>query len=207
MLRATFRSILQPLVSSRTARLARLLAAELSPGDHVLDVGCGDLLVGQQITHLLKVQWTGVDILEYHRTGLPFHRYDGRTLPFPPNHFSTVLLSFVLHHCEDPDAILRECVRVSSSRLLMVEDIPEGRMEIALAKVHDYLANNLTQEGIPRPYRFKSLAGWQSSLASLDLDVVRIRPLHTHPLAFVKQSLLVAAKKASPNPPASTVLP
>lgn len=71
----------------------------------------GQRLVGQPIAaHLSK------------RFGLARVRYDGRHIPFKDGAFDTVLIAFVLHHCEHQDEVLREAARVSKGRVLVLED-------------------------------------------------------------------------------------
>ncbi|MCC6233551.1 MAG: class I SAM-dependent methyltransferase [Verrucomicrobiales bacterium] len=87
-----------------------------TPGGRALDVGCG---VGQVIGKLTAdgIEAYGVEIsepnLERARTVCPHARlYDGRALPYPDAWFDTVGTLNVLEHVEEPEAFLRELVRV-----------------------------------------------------------------------------------------------
>lgn len=82
-----------------------------------LDVGCG---VGQVVDRLTRAGYEayGVDVSEPNiaRARKFSDRcsfYDGRQLPFPDGHFASVGALNVLEHVEEPEAFLRELVRVA----------------------------------------------------------------------------------------------
>lgn len=88
------------------------------PGGRCLDVGCG---VGQVIGRLAAdgVEAHGVEIsepnLDRARRVAPLARlYDGRHLPYPDGHFANVGTLNVLEHVDEPEAFLREMVRVTA---------------------------------------------------------------------------------------------
>lgn len=105
---------------------ARLDWLDLHPGDHVLDLGCGE---GRHVhgVHMLGgIHVTGVDLdepsLEKARAGLetlPPSGADSRImtadayrLPFGDGSFDAVICSEVLEHLHDYPAALREIARV-----------------------------------------------------------------------------------------------
>src|SRR2546427_1259923 len=49
--------------------------------------------------------------------------------PFRDGTFDTTLISLALHHCEAPEAVLDEAVRVTRSRLLVVESVYRNSRE------------------------------------------------------------------------------
>jgi SAM-dependent methyltransferase len=86
------------------------------PGERVLDVGCG---VGQVVGRLRQAGFDayGVDVSEPNivlaRQVCPDCQvYDGRSLPFPDGHFASAGALNVLEHVEEPEAFIRELVRV-----------------------------------------------------------------------------------------------
>lgn len=128
-----------PVAWRRAADLAGRIAPHIS-GGQVLDLGAGSghtaallrLWHGFSVT-LLDVpphsgafgqRWIAQPIagMLAQQYSLPRRSYDGHTVPFPDQSFDTVLLAFVLHHCPDPEQVLREAVRVSRGRVLVLED-------------------------------------------------------------------------------------
>jgi 2-polyprenyl-3-methyl-5-hydroxy-6-metoxy-1,4-benzoquinol methylase len=86
-------------------------------GARVLDVGCG---VGQVVARLNEAGYEayGVDVSEPNisraqRFCTRCQLYDGRMLPFPEQHFASVGALNVLEHVDDPEAFIRELVRVT----------------------------------------------------------------------------------------------
>lgn len=87
------------------------------PGARVLDVGCG---VGQVVARLAEAGFEahGVDVSEpnIERAKKFCSRcqlYDGRKLPFPDSHFASVGALNVLEHVDEPEAFIKELVRVT----------------------------------------------------------------------------------------------
>ena len=98
------------------AKYADTLKPEQIAG-RALDVGCG---VGQVVARLAEAGFEayGVDVSEpnIERARKFSHRcqlYDGRKLPFPDQHFASVGALNVLEHVEEPEAFIRELVRVT----------------------------------------------------------------------------------------------
>lgn len=88
-----------------------------TPGDRVLDVGCG---VGQVLRRLQEAGYeaVGVEVSESNldrarESGLTCQFYDGRHLPFPDGHFASVGALNVIEHVEAPEALIPEMARVT----------------------------------------------------------------------------------------------
>jgi SAM-dependent methyltransferase len=87
------------------------------PGARVLDVGCG---VGQVVARLMESGYEayGVDVSEPNierarKISSRCKLYDGKTLPFGDAHFASVGALNVLEHVDEPEAFIRELVRVT----------------------------------------------------------------------------------------------
>src|SRR5688572_2405964 len=87
-------------------------------GTRALDVGCG---VGQVVARLTEAgaEAYGVDVSEPNierarKVSDRCQLYDGRRLPFPDQHFASVGALNVLEHVDEPEAFIRELVRVTN---------------------------------------------------------------------------------------------
>lgn len=86
-------------------------------GARVLDVGCG---VGQVVARLSESGYEayGVDVSEPNierakKFGGRCQLYDGRRLPFSDGYFASVGALNVLEHVDEPEAFIKELVRVA----------------------------------------------------------------------------------------------
>ncbi|HET6284442.1 MAG TPA: methyltransferase domain-containing protein [Polyangia bacterium] len=114
-------------VRKETLHTISLVAPHMDRGMSVLDVGCGDGYVIEELAARGAAEVHGVDILDMRRNkNMAFSLYDGQRLPFADNRFDMVMLSFVLHHVPDDGkiALLREALRVSRGKVFIAEDTP-----------------------------------------------------------------------------------
>jgi len=91
-----------------------------------LDVGCGSSPIGDVNCDLMipmaDLKWDQIPSCEN------FVRADVRFLPFRSRSFSVVHCSHLLEHLEDPDDVLQELKRVSSSRVVVI--LPFGLFSV-----------------------------------------------------------------------------
>ena len=97
-------------------------------GAPVLDVGCG---VGQVVARLTEAGYEahGVDVSEPNiararKFSDRCQLYDGKRLPFSDRHFASVGALNVLEHVDEPEAFLRELVRVAAVGARVVVSSP-----------------------------------------------------------------------------------
>ncbi len=106
----------------RVERVARALAAQIGRAASLLDIGCGDGTVAADIASRVgAARVAGVDIKVRPSVAIEVTPYDGLHLPFPDGAFEAVVVSDVLHHCQDPAAVLREALRVAG-RVVAIKD-------------------------------------------------------------------------------------
>jgi ubiquinone/menaquinone biosynthesis C-methylase UbiE len=110
------------------------IANHLSPGDRVLDAGCGRYMkFCKQLSGTAEV--IGVDVdstLDTDNSSHPFGvRGDLNHLPFPSGYFDMVISRSVVEHLEDPPAVFREFARVLR---------PGGKVVIITPNKYDYVS-------------------------------------------------------------------
>jgi len=97
--------------------------------------------------HLTGARIELMDVVDYHTVDLPFIIYDGTSIPAGDNAYDYTILYFVLHHCEDDLAVLREALRVSSKGVLVIESVFRWEYEHRMLCVLDPLFNRLRSRG------------------------------------------------------------
>jgi ubiquinone/menaquinone biosynthesis C-methylase UbiE len=156
-------------IAIRNRNQAGMLRDYIRPGDSVLDVGCGRGYLTESLHETLGAEATGMDVLDFRVAEVPFHQFDGISIPLPDRSFDNVVLSFTLHHCQDPLALIQECRRVARRSIMAFEDLPDGRLGRILHAWH--------VEAFRRQYRLGYKGGdYRSALARLSdnaLEVVR----------------------------------
>lgn len=152
--------------------------------EKVLDFGCGDLLLDEYLLKFNpKLEISGVDVVDFGNRpkGIKFYNYGGKKFPFKDKTFDTVLIFHVLHHCPDPVQSLKECIRVSSKRIIMVEPVYRSILEIPIMKFLDWLYNAWKSLSIDMNNNFFSKKQWENILVKNHLSVESIKDIDTYP--------------------------
>ncbi len=138
-------------------------------GEKILDLGCGSGILGEKIRERLKKEVIGIDIVDKRVCNIPFKIYDGKKIPFPENFFGLVIISFVLHHTEDPISILQEAKRVGK-RIIIFEDLPEGILGKLYCFFH-WISWNLFFGKSPK-FNFHTKKEWEEIFKKLGLKLI-----------------------------------
>ncbi len=164
--KATFDKAIHSILKSRARAKFNAIAPHLTPGDSILDIGAGEGFVGLHAfeqghsTHL-------VDVSDRNRTALPFSTYDGQTLPFADAQFDVGILAYVLHHCHDPDQVLKEAARVCR-KLIILETVYISDFDRRRTTFLDHNANRL--RGMRKePLNFDTTEGWSRRFHDINL--------------------------------------
>ena len=72
---------------------------------------------------------------------IPVTPYDGGQFPFADKSFDVVIIADVLHHEKNPDALLRECIRVSRRLVIIKDHQLSGPLAKARVSLIDWAAN------------------------------------------------------------------
>jgi ubiquinone/menaquinone biosynthesis C-methylase UbiE len=126
-------------VKKETLHTVSLVTPHLEAGSSVLDIGCGEGYVLDELMARGVTDVQGADIVDIRRNkDYPFSLYDGETLPFPDRSFDVVVLSFVLHHVpnERKLVLIEEALRVSRAKVVIVEDTPSTAFDRLMNRRH-----------------------------------------------------------------------
>lgn len=111
----------------------------------VLEVGIGSGVSANAFLDLNKnVLIEGLDIkndLWEENKKIKNTIYNGKAFPFKDNAFNLVLIFLVLHHSADPNLLLNESGRVSSSYILVLEEIKTGQFQNIIMVAYDLIIN------------------------------------------------------------------
>lgn len=185
-------SVIDHLGRRRSTKLVNRFAYDVPRGACLLDIGPGGGWISEELKLRRQVSPTLVDVTDFGMTRLPVQTYDGETLPYGDDTFDVALLVYTLHHCAHPDRVLREAVRVTRRRLVIVEDTPHSRASHANVVLWDVVSNIPTfivPPGMHMPLNFRSRAAWRQVFTDLGLKLVReegfVRSRLVHKTLFV----------------------
>ena len=164
-------SIGKASIRARNRRQAGMLAGLLDRGESILDVGCGTGYLANHLGDLYGVDPTGVDIRDARALPIAFSSFDGTSIPFPDNSFDHVVLSYVLHHADDPLALARECHRIARRSVIVFEELPHSRPGKLLLAFHVALFARYYSIGRPSSAAYHSALAWLNDQA---VDVARV---------------------------------
>lgn len=184
------------LLQAFLQRYARGEARDLAPhvkGARLLDLGSGEGWVAEAVRAHAAVWACGADVGSFRLAAGPYVVYDGLRLPFADDTFDTTLISLALHHCQSPETVLAEAVRVTRARLLVVESVYRNRLERFWLDLLDGRLNGYRHGGVMNvPLAFRRPGEWRALFESHGLRVVafewrgsRLERLVHHPLLFV----------------------
>ena len=104
---------------------------------------------------------------------IPVQRFDGLAIPLEDGVVDVVMLVDVLHHAEDPKALLAEAARVADRAIVLKDVTPLGPFSDSTLRFMDWVGN--ARHGVPLPYDFWSQEQWRNAFAELDLSVEAMR--------------------------------
>jgi SAM-dependent methyltransferase len=158
-------------VRKETLHTVSLVAPHLDRGMAVLDVGCGEGYVGEELAARGVREVHGADICDLRRTrNLPFAAYDGERLPFGDERFDLVMLNFVLHHVPDEKktALLHEALRVTRAKVFILEDTPTTAFDRFVSQRHgDAYRRKIDSDA---PFGFLTPGQWRWLFRGMGLE-------------------------------------
>lgn len=158
----------------RVRALAGAIAPLVASDQSMLDVGCGD----GRLTALLAQQnpglrVSGLDVLVRPDAAIEVQPFDGLHLPVPDKSVDCVLLVDVLHHADDPLALLAEAVRVAR-RSVVIKDHRQSRPAArATLRLMDWVGNRA--HGVALPYNYWTMPQWHAAWRQLGLTPAHLQ--------------------------------
>ena len=138
----------------------------------ILDLGCGSGIVSKEFERFFNSEVLGLDIIDIRVMPIPFRLYQGNDLKFlKDNSYDTVLINFVLHHCQNPIELLKESKRVSKEIIVLHENIPEGLLSKLFCFLHGVSFACLFQKNSNRG-QFYTDGQWRKIFNDIGLEVV-----------------------------------
>jgi len=162
----------------RVQKLAGAIAERLPRDARVLDVGCGSGDLAALVMQMRPdVRIEGIDVLVRPGTAIPVTEYDGYHIPFADNHFDAAMVIDVLHHTDDPEAVLAEIARVAP-QVIIKDHLRDGIAAGPTLRFMDWVGN--AAHGVRLPYNYLSHREWKVIWGKLHLGTT----------AFTKQLAL-----------------
>ena len=175
------------IFNRRVSVLARILADLLPPQSKVLDIGCGSGDVAAAIMKMrADLTIRGVDVLVREEPAIPVQRYDGRTLPFAADEVDICMLVDVLHHTDDPQAVLEEAKRVSRLGVVLKDHFRDGAMAGPTLRLMDWIGN--APHGVRLNYNYLSRSEWAllwGKVGMMPCQLADRVPLYPRPLSAI----------------------
>jgi SAM-dependent methyltransferase len=154
----------------RVRVLATHLAHVVPPDSNLLDVGCGDGLLARLLSERVPgLSVSGIDVLLREESAIPVQKYDGQTIPHLDDSFDTVMLVDVLHHTDDPRALLWEAKRVARNAVVIKDHCRDGLFSGPTLRFMDWVGN--AAYGVHLPYNYWTKSQWDRAFDELGLCV------------------------------------
>ncbi len=159
----------------------------IEKGGKILDLGCGSGIIAKVFQDFFQAKVIGVDIKDHRVFYIPFEIINGKKLPFPEKSFDAVLINYVLHHSDDPEALLEEAKRIAK-KIIIYEDLPENLLSKIYCKIHSITFNKFFQKPSKANYSFKTGKEWEEIFQKIGLNLVFKKRIENFP---VKKELFV----------------
>lgn len=164
-----------------------MLAAQIPQRASVLDIGCGDGVIGSLIAQLRPdISIQGVEFLVRPECKIECRAFDGTSLPFTDGSFDVCLFVDVLHHTKAPEILLHESARVSRSCVLVKDHVDENIFDHVILRFMDWVSNR--PHGVALTYNYQSRKKWREYFLECGLAETSWTtqvPLYPPPASFV----------------------
>ena len=192
------RFILDRTIKNMVAETVDFLEGFIEERENIVDIGGGGGWISQELQKRKHTKNLILDVTNLNQTDLPLVIYDGKNMPFADNTFDSAFLICVLHHCSDPERVLKEAKRIVKNKIIIIENIaknPIGRFVLcckdAVLNIGFSLLANSLKEIINLPFYFKTVPEWERIFNNLNLELTYKKEFHPpishHSVAFIIQ--------------------
>lgn len=195
------RKVMEYEYKKRARQVVKTITPFIEKKEKILDIGTGTGFVAKGIMAAKNKNVTCVDVrLNPLCKSIPVIIYDGKKIPFPNGSFDTSLLIAVLHHCKSPLAVLDEAIRVSTKKIIIMEDLFESQIEKWLTLIEDSIVN---WEFRGHPHSNKTEAGWFEVFKKRKLNVLHFEKFRLIAAGFpFRLGIFILEKKKTKRQPA-----
>lgn len=147
----------------------------LKPSSDVLDIGGGWGFYAAP----LEKRGHHVTVLDVVKPGFqkaPVVIYPGGRMPFDDRTFDASMMVTMLHHTPDPEAILKEAMRVTRDKLIVIEDVYHHLPGKLWTILRDQIYNF---EFFGHPCNFKTKREWLALFDKFGLKLVEEKQVYT----------------------------
>ncbi len=150
----------------RIKALAAHLGSLLPEGSRVLDVGCGDGRLARAIADRRPdLSFEGIDVVDRPGAVIPVRVFDGKRIPCADRAGDVVLIADVLHHTDDPAALLAETCRVARRAVVVKDHLREGFLAGPTLRLMDWVGN--APYGTRLTYNYWTRDQWRAAFSRL----------------------------------------
>ena len=154
----------------RVRVLSDRLAELIPPNSRVLDIGCGDGLIGQRTTQKKPgLELEGIDVRVRNHTHIPVRPFNGTQIPQDDRSFDVVMFVDVLQHTEEPMSLLREARRVSRQAVILKDHTRNGLLAGTTFRLMDWVRN--VRHEVVLPYNYLPRHRWLEAFDELGLGI------------------------------------
>lgn len=169
------------LLDVRARRLYKHIINASKDCTSLLDLGCGDMILTEFMHHHSELKVTGIDTINSNLSHLPVLIYDGKEIPFPDKTFDASMVAYVLHHCNDIAAVLREMKRVTTRKIIVFEEIYRSGAARQILKMHDF-GNRFLSTKMNIPCNFMKIEQWYDLFSIVGLKVEKCTRIYQYPI-------------------------